>query len=197
MGRFKNISWIKNISFLPAVMCGSKNGYGSHFLFSKELKENETIHFYDQLIDIIENIAEKNNASVYFSNVMDNERTLIQILTKRGYYETISLPLNYINIIWPSFNDYKMFVSKEHPSMKKTIPRDINKNRKAGIEIKELQNVENHWQRLFQLLKMNHDKHSNNAFTLQPDYILKLKKNFGSDVVFFTALKELILLVSA
>jgi predicted N-acyltransferase len=189
LGRFIKFKWIKNHSFLPAVMCGSKNGYGSHFLFSKELKENEIISLYDNMIGIIENIAEKNNSSVCFSNVMDNERALIQILSNRGYYETISLPLNYIDIKWSSFDDYKKSVSKEHPSMKKTIPRDINKNRKAGIEIKVLQNTEEHEERLFQLLKMNHDKYNIYSITLKPDYILKLRENFGSDAVFFTASK--------
>ena len=188
-GRSKNIKWLKNVSFLPAVMCGSKNGYGSHFLFSKDLNENETIYLYDQLTDIIENIAEKNNASVYFSNVMSNEKSLIQILSKRGYYKTFSLPLNYINIQWSSFHDYKKSVSKEHPSMKKTIPRDINKNRKSGIEVKELQNIEDHWERLYQLLKMNHDKHNTDTFTLKPDYFLQLKENFGNDAILFAGLK--------
>ena len=189
LGRFKSIKWIRKPSFLPALMCGSKNGYGSHFLFSKDLPENETIYLFNQLTDIIENIAEKNNASVYFSNVMKNEKSLIQILTKRGYYKTYSLPLNYIDIKWTSFRDYKKSVSKEHPSMKKTIPRDINKNRKAGIEIIELQNIEQHWKRLIELLKINHDKYNTNTFILKPDYFLQLKNNFGSDAVLFTAIK--------
>jgi len=189
LGRFINVKLIKNFSFLPGIMCGSKNGYGSHFLFSKELNKKDTINLYYRLMDIIEHIAEKNNASVYFSNVMNKERNLIQILHERGYYKTFGLPLNYLNIEWSSFQDYKKFVSKVHPSMKKTIPGDINKSRKAGIEIRKLQNIEEHWERIFQLLKMNHDKHNKKAFILKPDYILKLKNNFGNDAVFFTAFK--------
>lgn len=190
LGRFKKIKWIQGFSFLPAVMCGSKNGYGTHFLISKGLKENEIVHLYEQLIDIIENIAEKNNASVYFSNVMNNEKSLILTLVKRRYYKTFSLPLNYIDINWSTFQDYKNYVSKKHPSMKKTIPRDINKNRKAGIEIKELKNIAEHRDKLFRLLKMNHEKHNNNTFLLKPDYFLHLKENFGNDAIIFTALKE-------
>ncbi len=189
LGRLIDFKWIKSLTFLPAIVCGSKNGYGSHFLFSKELNENETILHYKRLIDIIENIAEEYNASVYFSNVMRNEKSLTQILTKRGYYKTYSLPLNYIDIIWSSFDDYKKSISKEHSSMKKTVSREVNENRKAGIEIKELQDFENNWERLYELLKMNHGKHNTNSFTLKQDYILQLKKNFGSDAVFFTALK--------
>jgi predicted N-acyltransferase len=190
LGRFKDIKWIKKLSFLPAVMCGSKKGYGTHFLFSKELKENETNELQNQLFDITEDIAIKNNAAVYFSNVMNNELSLMQLLTKRGYYKTISLPLNYIDIKWSSFKEYKKYVSKEHPSMKKTIPRDINKNRKAGVVIKQLQNIDEHWQRLFELLEMNHQKYNSSLFHLKPNYFLKLKENFADDVIIFMALKD-------
>jgi len=190
LGRFKDFKWIKNLTFLPAVMCGSKRGYGTHFLFSQEIKKYEIIELQDQLLDIIENIAVKLNASIYFSNIMNNELSLMQLLTKRGYYKTISLPLNYIDINWSSFQDYKKYVSKEHPSMKKTISREINKNRKSGVVIRQLQCVEEDWKRLFDLLEMNHQKYNSSLFNLKPNYFLKLKENYGDNAIIFVAVKD-------
>ena len=190
LGRFKDFKLIKNASFLPAVMCGSKKGYGTHFLFSKELNKNEISQLQNQLVDVIENIAVKLNASIYFSNIMNNELSLMQLLTKRGYYKTISLPLNYIDINWSSFQDYKKYVFKRHPSMKKSISWDINKNRRAGVVIKQLQNIEENQQRLFELLEMNHRKYNSSSFPLKPDYFLKLKENFTDNAIIFMALKD-------
>ena len=54
--------------------------------------------------------------------------------------------------------------------MKKTIPREINKNRKAGVVIKKLQNIDEHQQRLFELLVKNHKKYYTDDFAVKPDY---------------------------
>lgn len=190
LGRIKDFRWIKNASFLPALICGSKRGYGTHFLFSKELLSNEINKLQNQLLNIIEETAKKLNSAICFSNIMDNELSLMKLLIIRGYYKTNSLPLNYIDIKWSSFQDYKKYVSKEHPSMKNTIPRDINRNRKAGVVIKQLQSVEEHWQRLFELLEMNHQKYNSSLFHLKPNYFLKLKENFSDDAIISAAVKD-------
>jgi len=190
LGRLNNSKWLKNISFLPAVNCGPKNGYGTHFLFSKELKQNEINKLQNQLIDIIENIAVKHKASIYFSNITNQEIFFMQTLTKRRYYKTKGLPLNYIDIKWSSFDKFKQHLRKKYPSMNKTIAREINKNRKSGIAIKELQNINNHQQRLFKLLEMNYEKYNSTALSLKPDYFFKIKKNFGNNSFIYAAIKE-------
>lgn len=188
LGRLRKFRWMGIISFLPVINCNPRRGYGSHFIFSKELKKDEIIHLHNKLIDIIENIGTKQGASVCFSNVMDNEIFLIQTLLNRGYYKTKSWPLSYLDIKWSSFNEYRLYLKKNRINRK--ISNEINKNRKSGVVIKYLENIDNHQQRIFELLKMNHQKYSKHTFPLKQNYLQQLKENFGSDVTILAAMKE-------
>lgn len=188
-GRLKKFKLFKNSSFLPALICNPQKGFGTHLLISKDLNRENAIKVQNELITTIENIANENKISTCFCNVIDNETDLIDSLNKRGYSSTIILPLSYIDIKWSSFEDYKKYVSQIYPNMKKSIYREINKNRSAGVVIKQLQNVESHGKRLFELLEMNHRKY-NSELSLKPDFFYRVKENFGDDAFIYTALKE-------
>jgi predicted N-acyltransferase len=189
LGRLKNFSFAKNFSFIPAVICGPPNGYGSHFVISKETNSNQYPLIQDMIVDSVEDIAIRNNASVFFRNVMGYEKDLISLLTRRKYYKTVNLPLNYIDIKWSSFNEYRISLSEKHPSMKKSIPRQINKNRKSGVIIKKLTSIDGQQQRLFELIEMNHLKYKN-PITLKPDFLERVNENFGNDAAIYIAVKE-------
>ncbi|MEJ2278827.1 MAG: peptidogalycan biosysnthesis protein [Candidatus Lokiarchaeota archaeon] len=187
-GRLRNLS--KKFSLSPVVICSPRRGYGTHFLFSKKLNKNETNELQNRLIDIIEENAVKNSSSVCFLNLMDHETNLIQILNKRGYYKTMGLPLNYINVKWSSFDKYKELLKKKYPSMKRAVTWEISKNKRAGVTIKKLDNINSHEERLFDLLEMNYHKYNSDTFLLNRDYFQKIKNNFGKDSIIYVAIKE-------
>ena len=187
--KLTKIILLRNVSFLPVLICGPKRGYGTHFIFSDEVRNQNGI-LQNKLFDAIENIADANNASICFHNVMEHEPDLIMELIRKGYHKTKCLPLNYIDIKWSSFMDYRKYVSARHPSMKKSIPRHINKNRKAGVEIKQLQSIDGDQLRLFELLKMNHNKYNPSKFSLKKNFFQHLKENFEKDAIIYTAEKN-------
>ncbi|MEJ2615028.1 MAG: peptidogalycan biosysnthesis protein [Ignavibacteriaceae bacterium] len=190
LGKLKKIRWIKKLSFLPAVICNSKKGYGTHCIFSHEIEQNQIIELQNQLIEIIEKIASANKASICFPNVTNHESLLLNALKKKGYCKTKGTPYTYMDIIWSSFQDYKKCISKKYPQMRKSIQREINKNKKSGVVIKQLSNINGHQIRLYELLKMNHKKYNSGIFPFNTDYIEQVKENFGDDSIIYISVKE-------
>ena len=190
LGRFQKFKTFGGLSFLPAVICYPRKGFGSHLLISKEVNLKQMKIIMNKLIDSMQDIAFSNQASICFQYVMDHEVELMNLLTEREFYKTISYPLCYIDINWSSFEDYKKYVCRKHPSMKKTIPREINKNRKAGVVIKKLQNIDEHQGRLYELLVMNHKKYYKDDFTFKPDYFHLATEIFGDDAEIYIAVKD-------
>jgi predicted N-acyltransferase len=190
LGRLRKLRLFKKFSFLPAVICNPKRGYGTHFIFSRELKKDQVSELQNKLIDTIEKISAESKASVCFYNLIENESSLIDALIKRGYHKTKSSPLNYIDIDWLSFDEYRKNLSRKFPRMGRKISNEINKNRKSGVTIMQLLNINGSEQRLFELLGINHRKHNPGKFLLKPDYIRQLKDNFGDNAVIYAAFKE-------
>jgi predicted N-acyltransferase len=189
LGRIKKFRMFKNLSFKPVVICNSRKGYGAHFLHSKILDDDEIIFLYNELLNTIEKIAASFNVPACFLNVMDHETQLLKLLIKRGYSQTISLPLNYIDIEWNSFEEYKKHLSSKYPRMSKTVRHEINKNKKSGVVIQQINCNEDHQLRLIELLEMNHKKYENTKFPLKPNYFKLINDNFGKNAVIYAAFK--------
>ena len=187
LGRLTRFKRFRNITLLPAVICGSKKGYGTHFIFSNKLGKNEINILQNKLLDTVEHIAAENKSSICFQNVMDNESDLMNKLIKRGYHKTKSLPLNYIDINWSSFDEYKKNIYRKN---QRSINHEINKNRKSGVVIKQLHDIDNHQKRLIELLEMNYRKYNTDIFPLRPNYFKQVKENFGDNAIIYAAIKE-------
>jgi len=190
LGKLHKFRLMKKFSFLPAVICNPKRGYGTHLIFSDGLGTEQILELQNKLIDAIEKISSAEKASVCFYNVMENESSLMNALVKRGYYKTKSTPLNYLDVKWVSFNEYKRELNRKHPRMSRKIANEINKNRKSGVTIKQLENINGSEQRLFELLEMNHRKHNSGMLLLKPDYIRQVKETFGENAVVYAAFRE-------
>lgn len=190
LGKLQKFRWIKKLSFLPAVICNPKKGYGTHFIFSDEMKQAQIIELQNQLVEEVEKIAAVNKASICFPNVADHESRLLNVLEKKGYCKTKGTPYTYMDIMWSSFQDYKKFIWKKYPQIRKSIPREINKNKKSGVIIQELQNINGYHQKLFKLLRMNYRKHNSGIFPLKTNYVRQIKENFGNNAVIYAAIKQ-------
>jgi predicted N-acyltransferase len=190
LGRLREFRIFRRLSFQTVIMCYPRKGFGTHFLISNQADKTQFYIIQNKLMDEVENIARRNKTSICFQFVMEHEVDMIRLLKERGYYRTISFPLNYIDINFSTFQEYKSYVSRRHPSMKKTIPREINKNRKAGVRIRKIQNINGIQQRLFHLLLMNNEKYNKKNFSFKPDFFSLAKENFGDDAIIYAAEKE-------
>ncbi len=190
LGRLKNYTSRLGISFLPAFICCPVFCFGKHFLIKKSvnIKKKETI--MNELLDTIENKASEHKLSLSFTNIMDNESELIQLLNKRGYNKTSSSPLNYLDIEWSSFSEYVNHLKGISRHIKKNVKTQINKNRKEGVVIERLEKPANYEDRLYELINNNYYKHSLTKFPFKREFFRKLKENLGEDAVIYISVKK-------
>ena len=182
LGKLLKFGLIEKLSLVPAVICNRQRGDGTHFIFYPWLSNDQ--------ITLLQNKMLERKASVCFLNIKDNETQLMKSLKERGYYKSLDLPSNFIDVEWSSFKEYENQVAKKYFNMKKSIRRELNKNLKSGVIIEQLENINNHQERLFELLKMNHFKYNSSPFPFKPDYFKKIKENFGDNTTIYSAVKD-------
>ena len=190
LGKLLKFGLIEKLSLVPAVICNRQRGDGTHFIFYPWLSNDQITLLQNKMLDEIERIANERKASVCFLNIKDNETQLMKSLKERGYYKSLDLPSNFIDVEWSSFKEYENQVAKKYFNMKKSIRRELNKNLKSGVIIEQLENINNHQERLFELLKMNHFKYNSSPFPFKPDYFKKIKENFGDNTTIYSAVKD-------
>ncbi len=190
LGRLYKYRFLKKLSFLPSLVCNRQRGDGTHFVFLPEIKPEQMAQLQNKMLDEIESIAKENKTSICFLNVIEDEKQLIKSLIERGYHMSFDLPSNFMDVKWSSFEEYKKHLSMKYPYMDKSIRHQLNRNRKSGVVIEQIQNIEDCQERLFELIKMNHFKYNSTSFWLKPNYFRQIKKNFGNNAIIYAAMKE-------
>jgi predicted N-acyltransferase len=178
------------ISFLPALICNRQRGDGTHFIFYPGLKDDQKLLLQNKMLDEIDHIAENNKVSACFLNITDDEVQLIKSLKQRGYYQSLDLPSNFIDIKWSSFEGYLQYLSGKYSNIRRTIKHELNRNRKSGVVIVHFENLNGYEERLLELVKMNHFKYNSTIFPFKQNYIQRIKNNFGNNAVIYAALKD-------
>ncbi len=190
LGRLHKNLLLKNFSFSPTIICNRQRGSGTHFIFNPGIKHDQIILYLSKMLDEMEHIAKENEASICFLNVTESEIELTGSLKARGYYKSIDLPSSFIYVKWLSFEGYKKYLLEKYPYMNKSIRHELNRNRKSGVVIKQLQNIDNCQERLIELLKMNHFKYNSTTFPLKPNFFQRAKENFGNNATIYAAVKD-------
>ncbi|MBW2173008.1 MAG: N-acetyltransferase [Deltaproteobacteria bacterium] len=97
--------------------------------------------------------------------------------------------MNFIDISWSSFDEYLKYLGTLSSNRKKTVRREINRNRREGTVVKQLRVSDEHEDRLHQLLDMNSYKHNGRPFSFSRSFFLELQSNLGNDAVFYASWK--------
>lgn len=189
LGRVKRFASILGISLMPAFVCWPLLSYGDHLLVGNDLDPRQKTVIMRRLLDCIEDEASKHNLPVAFVNVMDSEPALIEMLNRRGYNKSVHIPLNYIDMGWSSFDEYLTFLGDLSSNSKKTVRREINRNRREGTVVGPLRVCDEHEERLHQLLDMNSYKHNDRPFSFSKSFLREIQSNLGNDVVFYVSWK--------
>ena len=190
-GRLKKVVNKIGISFLPAFICCPFRGHGTHFIIKKELEVRERERVMEHLLDAVETYAADHKLSVFFHNVLNNEASLIQFLHKKDYTATQGYPITYLDTKWSSLSEYKAYIRRTiSKNMAKCISREINKNRKAGVIIQELEKPEEYEERCHELFTNNYWKYNRLPFPFKKEFLRKLKENLGKEVTIYAAFKK-------
>ena len=189
-GRLKKFIGPFGLSFLPAMVCCPLKAYGQHILLGENLSLLKKEKISERIINAVEQEAQKRKLSLSFPRVMKQEEMLIKQLCQRGYFQTLDLPYTYMDISWDSFEAYKKYIRKRSLNMKKNISREINKNRKSGVSIERVKGLDGQEERLYALLNGNSLKYNKMPLPFQANFLSRLKKNLGDDLVIYRSLKK-------
>jgi predicted N-acyltransferase len=74
--------------------------------------------------------------------------------------------------------------------MKKNIATEINRNKKAGVTIRKVKDLNEQENRLYDLLNGNCIKHNKTSLPFQENFLSQLKKNLGDDLVIYRSIKN-------
>ena len=189
LGKLERIAGTFGISFKPAFLCGPVHGNGDHVIVKQGLPQQQRIDYMRHLIETIEKEAEKRRLSLFFTNVSEKEAEFCKELQRRKYNITVVHPKNRLQIKWSSFADYLSDRATISRKDKDTYKYQINKNRKAGVSIRLLDELENE-ERLYQLLSQHHYRLNKQTFPYAEHFLSSLRKNLGSEAMLLVAERE-------
>ena len=96
----------------------------------------------------------------------------------------------YMDITWGSFEGYKKYIQRQRPNMKGHVITEINRNQKAGVTIEKVINLKGQEKSFYDLLNRNYLRHNNRPLPFGADFLSRLKKNFGDDLVIYRSVKK-------
>jgi predicted N-acyltransferase len=189
-GRVRKAAGNVGLSFHPVLVCGPTRSFGRHFLIESSSNEERAISITEALLNGMEKEAAKTKAALAFTQVMDTEAGLKRMLSEKRFAKTVSAPVNYLDIRWGTFEEYRENIKKISRNMEANIRKEINRNQREGVRISFLSNLEPHEDRLNELINGNYYKHNGAPFPYAPDFFRRLKENMGNDAVIYAAFKK-------
>jgi len=189
-GRFMKQVRGLGISFLPALICSPFFSYGFHFLIREDIDSEERISVTDELLYAIEKTAAERRLPLAFVNTTSDEKGLNRLTRDRGYHKVLDIPVHYLDITWKTFKGYKDHLRPVSRNMWRHLNTEINRNQKAGVLIRPVDDIAAHEDRLFELVNMNAYAHNKTPFKFTKAFFRQLKENLSDEVNMYMAVKK-------
>jgi predicted N-acyltransferase len=189
-GRLANRTARLGISFGPVLDAHPYRSYGKAFLVEAGADSSGRKNIIRALYSEMERLTGIADGSIGFSKLMENEPELAELLKEEGFLRFTTSPLNYIDIKWSSFSGYREYIAGFSRNMESNIRKEMNKNRRVGVEIRAVEEVAECEDRLVQLAEMNRMKHNNLPFPFRRDFFSRLKEYMGGNAVIYGAFKK-------
>lgn len=187
LGQLNHYTDKLGISFVPAMICGCR---GEHLLVDKKCNLREQKAIMNTILGAILNEARKKKLPICFPYLDDNEQNLMTCLKKEGFNHTLVIPYNYVDIKWSSFEAYIKDLGKIRKNMKKSLKREINRNKKAGVRIEIEKEPGEYEDRIFELINKHYLKHTGAPFPFKKEFVHQVKENLGQKCRFYISWKN-------
>ncbi len=189
-GRLQRLARHSHLSMAPALACGSCGTYGVHLLTYSAISSNKQYIIENYLLDSIESKARELKLPLAFVHVLESQQNLIEKLKKRKFIGTSIPPMTQLDVTWKEFSGYELHTKNISLNSFKMIRKERNRNKHEGVVIEVLNDVEQHQERLIELLNMTTLKYSGVPFWYKDNFFSKLKENLANEAVIFAAWKQ-------
>jgi predicted N-acyltransferase len=186
-GRAATVARTLGLSFLPALVCGPRLGYGWHIGLDPRLTAPDRERVRSAMIDAIEAAGRARRLEVSFAHVMDHERELKEQLGARGYLRSRNVPIAVLDIRWPTFDAYLDHLPQRTRS---EFRRQIKHNRAGRTVVDIAATLRGHDRRVLDLFDANMRKHSGLRFALDERCFANADEQMGGDAKLFQATKD-------
>jgi len=193
-GRLKFVAEGLGLTFLPSLICGPLNCMGKHFLVDSTVSDTTRRQLIRTLLDALDCIASRFASSLCFSYLFEDEADILTLLKARGYSTTVVFPACYLDVEWSSFQGYLAYLKGLSKNAAKQVRKDLNRNRKAGVEVERIRDAASYQSRLFELADKHWYKYNQLRFPYKPDFFAEVQDNFGDDAVIYGAFKDSVLI---
>jgi predicted N-acyltransferase len=177
-------------SLVPNMVGGTPFGYGGQFLLTAGADRRQKARIVRELFLAAEKLSESLGVALWFSDVLESDSLLTDILRDAGYLSCRYLPLAEIEIKWDTFDDYVATLKKQHKNVGKDIRRERNRCHSAGVILEEPQDLADRDKIFINLANQTYSKHGDLALPFGDGFYSDLKNELGDDLLVCNAQAE-------
>jgi predicted N-acyltransferase len=187
-GRLAETAQRLHLGPLPCLVCGT-DGMGEPVLVRADATADERRHVTATLVGAIEETAREKGWTVCFRRVSREKSPIVEVLTNRAYLRGFELPSAYLELdpSWNSFADFRRGLKKAHPRTAKNIKGELNRAKRAGLVIEQIDDPGPYREHLHRLLDAHHVRLNRHPFPFRAEFFDQLKARLGDKAVIYVA----------
>jgi predicted N-acyltransferase len=174
----------------PTLMCGAQMAPGNPILTRKGLSAEDYGTAVNRILDAIESHCRINQWNLLFYAMTETDRTLRNLFVNRPYLNASNLPNTLLDIRWNSWQDYLNHLKVTHPATEKSIRMQVNRGRRDGVTIEELDDPTEFESEFYRILSEHFYRKNQSHISIEPEFLTAVKKNLGDRSLIYVAKKN-------
>lgn len=187
-GRLRDTAVGRALSLRPALVCGFPWSVGPGCIIEPGSGAAQRRERLEILVEAVTQASRGRLRGAAFLGVTDGESELLRVLRARGYRRVRHEPMYELELEWSGFEAYRRSLPSKN--IRKNIRRELNNNRRQGVEITEIEDPAGCEERLHELVDRHFRRFGWAAFPYGVGWFRALKSNLGRDAVISVARTE-------
>lgn len=174
----------------PTLVCGAQFSPGNPVLLREGLGPQDRRFAFERLVEAVEAYCRARRINLYFFSMLREDAVLDECFSGRGYLRTPGLPNTVLDICWDSWEAYLDHLKVNHPSTEKSIRSQVNRGRRDGVVIEEVDDPSVYEEDIHRILTEHYFRKNQRRLSLDPHFPSILKKNMGDGALMYIARKQ-------
>jgi len=189
-GRFSSVARFLRLQTLPALMCGARFGVSDPIFVRDGMEATQRQRLAAGLLQAMEDDARKNHWSLCIRGLPDAPTPCAPVFSRRRYLPIRQPPTALLTIEWDSFEQYRQHLKQSHKHAEDCLRKEMNRAKRTGVAIRELDDPAPHQTQLHQLLDAHYRRLNGQPLLFKPEFFTRLKANLGECAVVYVATVE-------
>jgi len=162
-------------STMPALVCGPDMGAGEAVLVRADADREEQRRIATSLVRAAEELARERGWSLCFRNVRISGSVTAEVLQDLRFPRTAEIPTTQLDLPAGGFRDYRLALRRVHPSTERNISAEINKGKRWGLEIRQVEHPGELRMELHQVMERHYQRLNRRPFPYGPEFFQELE----------------------